>query len=108
MKDAAYWAWIAEEAKAMKSDGCTAATDWHVECCWEHDLACEYGRDPEDAYRIHLAGGANVWAYAAKLSRRKADKRFKSCNMKRSGPVGDVRSFFRYLGVRIGAFLPPY
>lgn len=105
-EDGAYYKWITSEARKIGSDGCTKASEWNQECCYEHDLACSTGRDPHDAYRLFCAGGENVWEYAVKLSRRQADKRFKSCNMDRSGPLGDIRSIIRFIGVRIGAWLP--
>lgn len=103
-KDLIYWQWIAAEAAAIHSDGCTAVTEWHQPCCFEHDLACVYAKDPRDAYRLHMAGGENVWVYAADMSRRQADAMFYACNRERSGPIGDARSFFRWIGVRLGAW----
>lgn len=45
-----YWEWVEEQAKLIKSDGCTHALELARKCCWEHDLAFYYGRDPRHAY----------------------------------------------------------
>jgi hypothetical protein len=95
-----YWAWVKIEAQKINSDGCSKSKDWQVHCCYEHDLACHYGKDPRKAV---LTG----WANAPKISRRDADKAFTGCNLKYSkGFVGTTRSLLRYLGVRIGSLWP--
>lgn len=104
-----YEKFIEEEAKLHGTDGCTFATDWQVFCCWEHDLACELQKDPRDAYKKYLYGLSDYWACAIDMSRRDADKMFASCNLRKSkGFVGTSRSLFRFVGVRLGALLPPY
>lgn len=105
-KDDAYWKFITDEAERRGSDGCTLVSEWNQRCCYEHDLGCS-GKDPEDAFRLHMEGGENVWEYAAPLSRRQADLRFYSCNRAAGSGFKDrLRSCLRFLGVRIGAWLP--
>lgn len=95
-----YWLWVRAEALKIQSDACSKSKDWNVQCCYEHDLACHYKKDPRKAV---LVG----WSNAPDMSRRDADKAFAGCNLKYSkGPVDKARSIFRYIGVRIGAFWP--
>lgn len=47
-----YWEWVEEQAKRIKSDGCTHALELARRYCWEHDLAFYYGRDPRHAYWV--------------------------------------------------------
>lgn len=104
-----YREWIEAEAKKIGTDNCTLAADWHVWCCWEHDLACHYGKDPKVAYRFYQDNSTDYWNEACYLYRRAADKRFTACNLKLSKGFLDIsRSLLRYLGVRLGALLPPY
>ena len=92
-----------------KSDKCTCALDWNVWCCYEHDLACLFGKDPRSAYRLWKGGEEHYWEKASVLQRRPADRRFWRCNRRHAPSFwGRVRSNIRYIGVRIGAFLPPY
>jgi hypothetical protein len=76
-----YWAWIKEEAQKAGSDGCTHALEIRVKCCWEHDLAYFYGRDPRDAYRISIEyPGVDPWESAAKISKVSADLDLGRCS----------------------------
>jgi len=102
-----YWQWIEQEARIMRSDGCTVVSDWHKECCWEHDLACYFMADPRRAYELYCADPLSAyWMNGAEMSRRKADYMFGDCNHEWSiTKAGRIRSFLRFLGVRIGAFL---
>lgn len=100
-----YWVWIRQEAERVGSDGCTFVSEWNQACCFEHDLACRFGRDPYSAFVLALNGDANPWLHAPHMSRRKADKMFRACNTEDSGFWGDVRGYVRYLGVRLGAFI---
>lgn len=107
-----YWLWVKAEAAKIGSDACTHAKDWNVQCCYEHDLACHYKKDPKSAFQAYLKGFGmlgkdDVWFYAKNMSRKEADKAFTGCNLKYSkGPVDKARSFIRYIGVRIGAYWP--
>lgn len=105
-KTDAYWTWVRAEAARIGSDGCTGVSEWHQDCCLEHDLACEFGRDPFSAWQMSLAGSASPWLDASDMPRRTADRMFRSCNLDRSGnPLTDFRSLVRYLGVRLGAWI---
>lgn len=114
--ESAYMLWVANEAAEMKSDNCTFSLDWNVWCCWEHDWTCSLARDPRDGYRLWKVGDPDYRINAKEMSRKDADKRFWKCNRSmvktnRSGWkkfTGLLRTDFRYAGVRIGAFLPPY
>lgn len=101
--------WVIVEALYIKSDKCTFARDWNVWCCYRHDLSCHYGRDPYSAYKFWCLGEKEYWLKAKGERRRDADIEFWKCNRKRSRDWKDkVRSNVRYLGVRVGALLPPY
>lgn len=99
--------WVLAEAARIKSDGCTLVSEWHQDCCLVHDLACYYGKDPQNAFAIFKASGQTRWDSAKKFPRRKADYGFLECNEKKSGknPVSWGRSFVRFFGVRAGALL---
>lgn len=110
-----YYLWCEAEARKINSDGCTAVSEWHKRCCFEHDLACHYGKDPRDAFKIWASEHGdndsgwplNPWPVAKPLSRRDADKRFAACNFSMSrNPLEYARSGIRYIGVRLGAFWP--
>lgn len=118
---AAYRAWVRVEARKIGSDGCTAVSEWHQDCCLEHDLACYFGRDPRLAFQLAVKGFQDPWAMAPVLSRRDADKRFAGCNVSSTWEeyqndkgflqtfkmVGKMaRSGVRYVGVRLGALWP--
>lgn len=96
---ARYWDWVRAEAAAIKSDGCSKVSEWHRECCLEHDLGYYYGRDPREAFR-------SDWASAPKIERGEVDRRFLDCMQERS-PLrdGSPRAAVRWLGVRVGAWL---
>lgn len=102
-----YWKFIEDEAKAIKSDGCTGVSEWHQPCCFEHDLACYWKKDPRSAYAFYTAEeNGPYWSMAAPMSRREADYMFAVCNFQWSPTKGGkVRSAVRFLGVRLGALL---
>lgn len=109
-----YDQFILREAARIQADGCTGVSEWNHECCLEHDLACRYGRDPRSAYLNYRADEtSNPWLYAKRMSRRRADFAFLHCNRcaserKHDGPrefLAKLRSWGRFLGVRIGALL---
>lgn len=105
--ESGYQVWVVTEARIIKSDGCTKSRDWNLWCCYEHDLACHYGKDPRDAFRHFKEGAPDYWLRAAYFRRRDADKRFWQCNRKAAPAlVGKIRSDIRYIGVRIGALWP--
>lgn len=70
---ASYRDWIKQEALAVKTDGCTMSLDIFLHCCYEHDLAYYYGRDPRQAFEMG-------WEKAERISRGEADRRYRSCN----------------------------
>lgn len=105
-----YWQWVRNEAAAIKSDGCSKALDWNLDCCFEHDLGCEYLKDPHDAYFIHLANPDwprdKVWLHAKILRDGDRDARFRDCNRERAGKLGIIgraRAWVRWIAVRCGA-----
>lgn len=102
-----YWAFVEREAKKIHSDGCTGVSEWHRECCFEHDLACYYGKSPRSAYAWYCNDPLSAyWEFADEMSRRQADYQFATCNLAWSPkPVGKVRSLVRFIGARIGAWL---
>jgi hypothetical protein len=105
-----YWLFIEKEARRTGSDGCTGVSDWNIECCWEHDLACWSNKNPRSAYEQYLANPTadpdEWWTNAEWMTRRQADYAFGACNIEWSHTKkGKVRSFFRFIGSRIGAFL---
>ena len=102
-----YWLFIETEAKKIGSDGCTCVSDWNHECCWEHDLACNYEKDPRSAYSYYWAlPDCNYWELAKSMSRRQADYMYAKCNLEWSPTKkGKIRSIGRFLGVRVGALL---
>ena len=98
-RNSAYWDWIKAEALRTHSDGCTGVSEWHHECCLEHDLACLFGKNPLSAFEVG-------WDLAAEMSRSQADKMFAGCNFDHSsGGGGYLRSLIRYWGVRAGAMI---
>lgn len=101
-----YKDWVVSEATNIKSDKCTFALDVHTWCCYEHDLACSYGKDPREAYRLYKEGFEDVWRLAAFIKRSEADKRFRLCLQEHS-KLGkwSPMSWWRWVGVRIGAWL---
>lgn len=98
-----YWQWVRDEAEQIGSDGCSAVMGFHVECCFEHDLAFYYARDPRDAYRAMREGvsPAKAWADADPITRAEADARFRRCHQNRSrfGRWSPMAAY-RWLGVR--------
>lgn len=108
--DAAYWAWVRAEAAAIDSDGCTGVADWNLDCCLEHDIACERLKDPRLAYviaRLHPDWPREtVWLHTPVLRDGERDARFRDCNRARAGKlgvIGKARAWVRWLGVRLGA-----
>ena len=95
-----YWTWVRAEASLIKSDGCSKVADIHKDCCYEHDLAYHYGRDPRASYAI------KSWSLAAKISRSEADARFRKCNQELSslGKASPLAGW-RWLGLRVGGWL---
>ena len=107
-----YREWIENEAIIANSDRCTFSLDWNVWCCYRHDLACLYGKDPLDAFCLWKNGETDYWLKAKEQSRREADKQFWKCNRemvkKENGgwwkkAISLLRTDIRYVGVRIGA-----
>ena len=103
-----YWEWVKDEARKIKSDGCTGVSNWNRPCCEQHDLACRYQKDPRSAHEYYFVDpSCNYWTCAKRMSRRQADYQFASCNLEWNTPgkVGKVRGVLRFLGVRAGTLL---
>lgn len=101
-----YWQFIEREAARAKADGCTGVSEWHRECCLEHDLACRYGRNPRSAYALYCGHHEHFWLLAEPITRYQADVAFGECNWEWSPTrAGKIRSVVRYIGVRVGALL---
>lgn len=81
-----YWEWIESEAALVESDGCTKATGFQLACCWEHDVAFWYARDPRSAYRHWLEHHDRVraWREADDVTFEQANRDFKRCHTQRS------------------------
>lgn len=93
-----YTEWVTAEAKAINSDGCSKVTDIHKICCYEHDLAYHYGRDPREAFQLG-------WEKARKIDRGYADGVFRECNQTQSKlKDGSPMALWRWLGVRLGGW----
>ncbi len=102
-----YKAFIQREAAIIKSDGCTKATEWFQVCCWEHDLAYYYARDPRDAYRqdIVLKGNGQHWITARPIGRKEADLTFRRCHEVLSYlKDASLMAKWRFWAVRLGGW----
>jgi hypothetical protein len=96
-----YWAWIRSEAALIDTDGCSLVTNARVECCFEHDLAYYYAKDPRDAYRQWRAEVLDYWLVTDPIEREEADRRFRNCHQNRNllGRYSPM-ALYRWLGVR--------
>ena len=101
-----YWDWIRSEAALINSDGCSKVSGFMVECCWEHDLAFYYAKDPQDAYLRILDNGLSrldAWHDAAPITFTQANTRFKRCHIQRTkwGHLGWLNplTWIRWRGV---------
>ena len=92
-----YKKWLAIEARAIGSDGCSVVNEFKQHCCHEHDLAYYWGRDPRVAFHIG-------WLDAPRVSRGQADNYFAACNADGVEGNGPVRGFVRWIGVRLGGW----
>ncbi len=99
-----YWDWVRSEAALIDSDGCSKVSGLCHECCWEHDLAFYYAKDPRDSYRHYLAGALEEWALAKPITFDEANARFRKCHVSRT-KLGWLNPmvWWRYGGVRWGA-----
>jgi hypothetical protein len=90
-----YWDWVVQEARKVRTDGCSHVADVHVECCYEHDLAYRTGRCPRSAFNVG-------WANAIGITKESADARFRSCIQRRSilGKWSPM-SWWRWAGVSV-------
>lgn len=93
-----YWEWVKEEAELVGSDGCSWVSELYQVCCYEHDLAYRYGKDPRQAY-------LKDWTRAGFIDRAEADRRFRDCIRAHSalGAFSPL-AFVRWIGVRIGGW----
>ena len=104
-----YWDWLKIEAAKIKSDGCSKVVDFRKDCCFEHDLAYYYAKDPRSAYNYYRTTAApdrdRCWHYADPITRREADARIKKCYSDKSILNGlSPFSWTRFLGTRIGGW----
>ena len=85
-----YWEWVEAESIKIKSDGCTKAKDWCKKCCWEHDLAFYYAKDPRHAFICR------DWDLADPITFAQANSMFAKC----------LPWYLRYrwLGVTLGSW----
>lgn len=82
-----YWQRVREKAAELQSDGCSGVPDFHIECCWAHDIA----------YRTGMTVDGET------LTRAEADARFRRCIQSRSAfGLFSPMSWWRWLGVRFG------
>lgn len=87
-----YWDRVEARAKALGSDGCTRVSEWNRRCCLLHDIMYRTGMD--------MDGHA--------VTRQEADYLFWECNRRFSNSRLSwlsPRSWVRWAGVRVGAFL---
>ena len=96
-----YWIWIRSEAALIDTDGCSAVSGLKIECCFEHDLAYYFAKDPRDAYRLWRQEVLHPWLVAEPIDREESDRRFKDCHRNRSifGRYSPM-ALYRWLGVR--------
>ena len=107
MKLLLYWDWIKEEARRIKSDGCSNVPDFHVDACWEHDLSYWYAKCPRSAYKHYCDGVGLYWSVADSLSRGEADAQFRRRHQERSVfGKGSPMALWRWAGVRLGGWKP--
>ena len=84
--DKHYWDRVRKAALAIESDGCTGVPDFHVDCCFEHDIA-------------YVSG------HTVDLERRtkwQADRDFRHCLQARSRwGVFSPMSWWRWIAVTL-------
>lgn len=82
---------VRAKAIELKSDGCTGVPDFHVDGCYEHDIAYRTGKD----------------IYGNPITRAEADRRFRIYHQKHSYLAKLKLGFFspmawwRWAGVRV-------
>lgn len=79
-----YWSWVESEAALIDSDGCTKVTGFRSACCWEHDLAFYYAKNPRSAYRLYIGGTPDYWQQADPITFDQANGDFRTCHAQRS------------------------
>ena len=86
IKDEDGWKELAKKAAELKFDGCTGVADFHLPCCYHHDLMYRTGKD----------------IYGTEVSRKEADYEFMLCIQSRSrlGKFSPM-AFVRWVGVRL-------
>lgn len=91
LEDLKFWAEVEHQAKVLNSDGCTAVTDFRIECCWRHDIAYSTGKDVD----------------GLPISKKEADALFRECIQSRS-PLRHIglqklspMSWIRWAGVSL-------
>lgn len=97
-----YWNFCRSEAALLDTDGCSQVSGFHVECCFEHDIAYRYGKDPRDAYLHFKSGSLDYWKDAKPITRGETDRRFRKCHQARSkfGKYSPM-ALYRWVGVRL-------
>lgn len=97
--------WVLYEAKKINSDACTKSFDFHVQCCYVHDLSYYYGRCACCAYKLYLNDSKDVWGEAPTATRLEIDQTFRNCiQTKSSVRKASPLSWVRYAGVRVGGW----
>jgi hypothetical protein len=81
-----YWDWVRSEAALIDTDGCTGVSGLFRECCWEHDLAFWYAKNPRVAYLIWLETNSRefAWQSAPSIDFDFANKTFRKCHVQRT------------------------
>lgn len=98
-----YFNWLREQATLANTDGCSRVTGFKVECCYEHDLAYFYHRDPRDAYLRWKTGSLHPWREARPIDRGATDARFRRCLQARSRlGFWSPMALWRWVGVKVG------
>ncbi len=83
--DLDYWRRVREFAAITGSDGCSRVTNFHRDCCLEHDIA----------YKIHATLDGQT------LTKAEADQRFFNCMARRSrAGYFNPMAWWRYYAVR--------
>lgn len=97
-----YWDWVREEARVIKSDGCSKVPDFYLQACLQHDLAYWYAKNPRSAYKHFVESVPDYWIKAAPIFQSEADAQFrqtiqKKSKLKKFSPM----SWWRWAGLKL-------
>lgn len=82
---ASYYDQLKTLAESIGSDGCSHATQWYQQCCWEHDWAYVTGTTPR----------------GVPVTKEQADQRFRDCIQAHSSfRWFSPMSWWRFLAVK--------